>query len=74
VTSSVDIDNVSLTYRGAEGGVLALQGTTLKVERGAFAAVVGPSGCGKSSLMKLVTGLLPPNTEVFIFWPGRRRG
>ena len=28
--------------------------------QGEFAAVVGPSGCGKSSLMKLVTGLLPP--------------
>jgi NitT/TauT family transport system ATP-binding protein len=74
VTSSVDIDNVSLTYRGAEGGVLALQGTTLKVERGAFAAVVGPSGCGKSSLMKLVTGLLPPNTGEIVIFGDRVRG
>jgi NitT/TauT family transport system ATP-binding protein len=31
------------------------------VKQGEFAAVVGPSGCGKSSLMKLVTGLLPPS-------------
>jgi NitT/TauT family transport system ATP-binding protein len=31
------------------------------VRRGEFAAVVGPSGCGKSSLMKLVTGLVPPD-------------
>jgi NitT/TauT family transport system ATP-binding protein len=60
-TTSIDIANVDLTYPTAEGGVLALQGTTLKVERGEFAAVVGPSGCGKSSLMRLVTGLRPPN-------------
>jgi NitT/TauT family transport system ATP-binding protein len=60
-TASVDIANVDLTYQTASGGVLALQGTTLKVGQGEFAAVVGPSGCGKSSLMKLVTGLRPPD-------------
>jgi ABC-type nitrate/sulfonate/bicarbonate transport system ATPase subunit len=62
MTASVDIDDVTLTYKSAGGGVLALQGTTLNVRRGEFAAVVGPSGCGKSSLMKLVTGLLRPDS------------
>lgn len=56
----VDIDNVTLNYRGASGDVLALDGTTMKVRRGEFAAVVGPSGCGKSTLMRLVTGLHKP--------------
>lgn len=59
--SLVDINHVTLTYKGASGGVLALQDTTLAVPQGDFAAVVGPSGCGKSSLMKLVTGLVPPD-------------
>jgi NitT/TauT family transport system ATP-binding protein len=54
----LDLDAVALRYGGADG-TLALDGTTLAVARGEFAAVVGPSGCGKSSLMKLVTGLLP---------------
>jgi NitT/TauT family transport system ATP-binding protein len=68
MTTSVDIGNVTLTYRGASGGVLALQGTSLNVRCGEFAAVVGPSGCGKSSLMKLVTGLVPPDTgDITIF-------
>ena len=58
---SIDIDDVTLTYRGASGDVLALRGTTLHVEKGEFAAVVGPSGCGKSSLMKLATGLVRPD-------------
>ncbi len=54
----VDIDNVSLSYRGASEAVAALRDASFKVERGGFAAVVGPSGCGKSSLMRLVTGLI----------------
>jgi NitT/TauT family transport system ATP-binding protein len=62
MSASVDIGDVTLTYRGASGGVLALKGTSLNVRHGEFAAVVGPSGCGKSSLMKLVTGLIPPDT------------
>ena len=56
----VHIDQVDLTYRAASGPVPALRGTSLKVGKGEFAAVVGPSGCGKSTLMKLVTGLVPP--------------
>ncbi len=56
----VEIDAVSLTYQGAQEGVLALKGASLQVARGEFAAVVGPSGCGKSTLMKLVTGLVRP--------------
>src|SRR6266480_7281454 len=68
MTASVDIGNVTLTYRGAAGGVLALKDTSLNVRRGEFTAVVGPSGCGKSSLMKLVTGLISPdNGEIVIF-------
>jgi NitT/TauT family transport system ATP-binding protein len=61
MSASVEIGDVTLTYRGVSGGVLALQGTSLNVRLGEFAAVVGPSGCGKSSLMKLVTGLIPPD-------------
>ena len=71
---SVDIDNVTLTYKGASGGVLALQGTTLNVKRGEFAAVVGPSGCGKSSLMKLVTGLVPPDSGDIVIFGDKVRG
>ena len=58
----IELDDVSLSYRGRTGPVLALQGASISVKKGEFVAVVGPSGCGKSTLMKLVTGLQPPTT------------
>lgn len=61
----VDISDVSLTY-GGKGGTLAVEGLTMSVEQGQFAAVVGPSGCGKSTLMKLTTGLVRPQTGTVI--------
>ena len=59
--SFVELDGVSLRY-GEVDGTLAIEKVDLGIRAGEFAAVVGPSGCGKSSLMKLVTGLLPPTT------------
>ncbi len=60
----VDLDRVTLSYPGSDE--CALGETTMKIKKGEFVAVVGPSGCGKSSLMKLVTGLMPPTTGTII--------
>ena len=60
----IELDKVSLAYAGRTGPVLALEGASLTVGKGEFAAVVGPSGCGKSTLMKLVTGLVKPTKGV----------
>jgi NitT/TauT family transport system ATP-binding protein len=59
----VAMKGVRLIY-GRGSGTHALEGLDLNVGQGKFAAVVGPSGCGKSSLMKLVTGLLPPTAGI----------
>ncbi|HMJ42508.1 MAG TPA: ABC transporter ATP-binding protein [Pseudolabrys sp.] len=60
MTAFVALDGVSHAYGGAVGGTLAVEGLSIAVEEGEFAAVVGPSGCGKSTLMKLATGLQFP--------------
>jgi NitT/TauT family transport system ATP-binding protein len=57
----VDLDHVKLRYGGDADAPLALDETSMKIEKGEFVAVVGPSGCGKSSLLKLVSGLMPPS-------------
>ncbi len=55
----VEMHRVSLRYGEDGDGTLALEDTSMRVDRGEFVAVVGPSGCGKSTLMKVVTGLWP---------------
>lgn len=54
-------------YRYAPTDPMILQGVNLKVERGEFIAITGPSGGGKSTLLKLVLGLVEPESgEVLV--------
>jgi ABC-type branched-subunit amino acid transport system ATPase component len=43
------------------GGVIALDGADLTVERGLLAALIGPNGAGKSTLFNVVTGVETPD-------------
>ncbi|MFJ6386956.1 ABC transporter ATP-binding protein [Streptomyces sp. NPDC091972] len=44
-------------------GRLLLDRAGLELAPGRVTAVVGPSGCGKTTLLRAVTGTLPPGTE-----------
>ena len=41
-------------------GFMAVNGATLKVEKGDVVAVIGPNGAGKTTLFHLISGQLPP--------------
>src|SRR5215210_9094954 len=43
------------------GDRAALDGLSLRVERGASLAVLGPNGSGKSTLLRILAGLLRPS-------------
>ncbi len=53
----IDIRDLSLTFRTADGPVTALTGINLGVGRGEFVSLIGPSGCGKTTLLRVIADL-----------------
>jgi len=56
----ISLRDVHKVYHRGENEVRAVQGLTLDVPDGAFAAVIGPSGSGKSTLLHLIGCLDTP--------------
>lgn len=57
---AVALNHVSFSYPSAE--VLALEGVSLSIPRGALVGLIGGSGTGKSTLVDIVLGLLTPDS------------
>jgi sulfonate transport system ATP-binding protein len=74
------LSNVSKTFAGRGGNILALDSISLSIEPGEFVSFVGGSGCGKSTLLRLAAGLdFPSMGEVrfgdrLVAGPGLERG
>ena len=61
----LEIRDLHVTYAtGEEGGLPAVRGVDLTVERGQIVGVAGESGCGKSTLASTILRLQPPNATV----------
>jgi len=55
--SMVECIDVKKSYRQDKLEVKALNGVTLSIQKGAFAALAGPSGSGKTTLLNIIGGL-----------------
>jgi putative ABC transport system ATP-binding protein len=63
----VDVRNVTKVYRRDAEELTVLNGLSLKVEEGEYAALMGPSGSGKSTLLNLIAGIDKPTSgEVIV--------
>ncbi|HWE75171.1 MAG TPA: ABC transporter ATP-binding protein [Stellaceae bacterium] len=62
--AGIAIRNVSKAFRRAkeETGVQALQQVSLDIEPNTFVSLVGPSGCGKTTLLRMLNGLIAPDS------------
>ena len=56
-----EIDVSLRDVRKSYGDVIAVDGITLDVPRGAFISLLGPSGCGKTTTLRIVAGFERPN-------------
>ena len=64
---SIELKNVSYSYRGKYQTVCAVNGVSFAFERGKMYAIVGKSGSGKTTLLSLMAGLdLPTEGEVVV--------
>lgn len=54
--TALEISDLSVTL----GKNQVLQGLSLTVHSGEFAAILGPSGCGKTTLLRAIAGLVKP--------------
>ncbi len=61
---AVELRDVFRVHRTREGDAAALQGMTLRAERGRLLCVLGPSGAGKTTLLRIIAGLEPPSAGV----------
>jgi putative ABC transport system ATP-binding protein len=58
----VDVRNVTKVYRRDAEELVVLNGLSLQVQEGDYAALMGPSGSGKSTLLNLIAGIDKPTS------------
>jgi putative ABC transport system ATP-binding protein len=55
--ATIDVENVSYSYRTKYQTIKALDGVSCGFEEGRMYAIVGPSGSGKTTMLSLLAGL-----------------
>ena len=58
----IELKDVTKTFRSGGRTITALSGLSGSIESGRLTGLVGPDGAGKTTLMRLLTGLLKPDS------------
>lgn len=56
----LQLQQISFTYDATNG--FSIREVSLAIERGSLTGLLGPNGCGKTTLLKLMAGVLRPQT------------
>jgi NitT/TauT family transport system ATP-binding protein len=77
----LEVRGLSKSFRRAKGEpVRVIDGLSFEVADLEFLAIIGPSGCGKSTVLRLIDGLIPPDSGAIyvngspVAGPGQGRG
>jgi neutral amino acid transport system ATP-binding protein len=63
VTNLLKVEGVTKAF----GGLQALSGCSLSVEKGSIAGLIGPNGSGKTTLFNVITGYVKPDVGTVTF-------
>ncbi|HKZ64804.1 MAG TPA: ABC transporter ATP-binding protein [Chitinophagaceae bacterium] len=61
---SIEIENVTVSFKTSKGIYTAVKDITLSVKKGEIISLIGHSGCGKSTLMSTISGMVKPTSGV----------
>jgi nitrate/nitrite transport system ATP-binding protein len=59
--NSIEIENVTVSFKTPKGIYTAVQDISLSVKKGEIVSLIGHSGCGKSTLMGTISGMVKPS-------------
>jgi len=59
----INVNNLVVSY----GGIEALKGVSIKVDRGEIVTLVGANGAGKSTLLRSIVGLVKPKNGTITY-------
>lgn len=61
-TNSIEVDNVTVSFKTPKGLYTAVKEISLSVKKGEIVSLIGHSGCGKSTLMGTISGMVKPTS------------
>lgn len=60
------LSRISARFADEKENVFALQDISFSIPTGSFVSIIGPSGAGKSTLMRVILGLMPPESGTIV--------
>jgi NitT/TauT family transport system ATP-binding protein len=60
--AAVECRNLGKTFSTADGPVVAIENLSFSVRESEFVCLIGPTGCGKTTVLKMVDGLIEPDS------------